>query len=205
MGLLTRNSIGSVHKPLRGSSPNMKKCSNCKKRCEKFDNSKSAIRTYLLSNDSAVHDLIIFYEYLSPNTSSDLSFPIDLETSTRLLEEMLKIGFRKDKTFSFVSGKITDDDLGKFSLNGTDINSSCKRFVCRVCSSDRKNALTALLRHVRNSIAHARYSIIRGGNYYKFLFEDRDGEKDITFKMVINHSTLKKWKEILMSSESHSN
>lgn len=179
----------------------MNGCLTCKKNCVKFDRSKKVIKAQLPSYESKIYNLIIFFEYLTPNTSSALSYLIDLDKSEEILEEMLKSGFSKDKSYYFTSGKLTDILLQDHSLNGDFIHSTCKRFVCNISPKDSKNKLTALLRHIRNSIAHARYSIIKGGSYFKFLFEDQTEKGNITFRMVINHSTLKKWKEILKSCE----
>ena len=152
-----------------------------------------------MKNDLRIFDLIIYFEYLSPNTSSNLSDKIDEKLSEKVINEMLYCAFKKNNNYAFVTTSITEELLSKYSLNGENIHSSCKRFVCNVSSKDNKNKLTALLRHIRNSIAHGRYYIIKSGSYYKFLFEDAN-DKNITFRMCINHSTLRKWKNILISN-----
>ena len=172
-------------------------CNFCKKKCFAFDKSHELVRQHLILNDSSIHNLIIFYEYLSPNTSSVLSKTLRLEESKLLLERMLKNGFEGDKNYIFTNDPLSQDLLKKMSLDGDLTKSSCKRFISNVCPRDKKNQLTSLMRHIRNSIAHGRYFIIKGGNYYKFLFEDTNEKDNVTFKMVINHSTLKKWKDIL--------
>lgn len=176
------------------------KCTFCKKKCDAFDRSKESIKKHLLNNDSSIFDLIVFFEYLSPNTSSNLSNKIDETLSEKVLAEMLNCAFQKDNNYIFVSTSITDEVLSKYSLNNQYMYSSCKRFVCNVCPKDNNVKLTALLRHIRNSIAHGRYCIIKSGSYYKFLFEDVGKNQNITFRMVINHSTLRKWKNILIDN-----
>lgn len=174
-------------------------CDFCKKECCVFDKSHELVRQHLILNDSSIHNLIIFYEYLSPNTSSNLSKTLSLEESDLLLEKMLKKDFEVDKNYIFTANPLSQDLLKKMSLDGDLTKSSCKRFISNVCPKDKKNNLTSLMRHIRNSIAHGRYFIIKGGNYYKFLFEDVNEKDNVTFRMVINHSTLKKWKDILMN------
>lgn len=176
-----------------------KNCSSCKNKCDAFDSSKESIKKHLMVKDSRIFDLIIFFEYFSPNTSSNLSDRLDGKMSDKVLGKMLNCAFKKDKNYTFTSTGITKETLSEYSLNGEDIYSSCKRLVCNVAPKDNSNKLTALLRHIRNSIAHGRYFVLKSGSYYKFLFEDGN-DKNITFRMCINHSTLRKWKEILISS-----
>ncbi len=182
----------------------MGKCDRREKQCEVFDKSKEAIRKQLASsNDTSLYELIIFFEYFSPNTSSNLSYVIDAAKSEAILSEMLKKGFALNKNYVFTTDSLDETLLEKYSLNGALIESSCKRFVCNVCPKDKKNNLTSLMRHIRNSIAHGRYAIIRGGNYYKLFFEDVNRNNGVTFRMVTNHSTLKKWKEMFISDETN--
>lgn len=175
------------------------RCSFCNKDCDFFEYNKESIKRHLMKNDLRIFDLIIYFEYLSPNTSSNLSDTIDEKLSEKVINEMLSCAFKNNNNYAFVTSRITEELLSKYFLNGEKIHSSCERFVCNVSSRDNKNKLTALLRHIRNSIAHGRYYITKRGSYYKFLFEDVN-DKNITFMMCINHSTLRKWKNILISN-----
>ena len=175
------------------------RCSFCDKPCDVFELSKESVKNHLINNDSKFFDLIIYFEYLTPNTSSILSETIDDKLSENILNEILSCGFKQNNNYEFVNTSITEELLSTYSLNGDDIYSSCKRFVCNVSSYDKKNKLSALLRHIRNSIAHGRYYILKSGSYYKFLFEDKYNKKT-TFRMCINHSTLRKWKNILIDN-----
>ncbi len=176
-------------------------CDKCKKNCENFETGKDSVKSILEKNDSKIYDLIIFFEYLSPNTSSYLSSKLDLETSEQVLNEMFKKGFEFGKNYCFFVKSISDDDLKKYGLYDGNFKSYCKRFVCSVAPGDKKNNLTALMRHIRNSIAHGRYSIIKGHNYYRFFFEDKNAKENVTFRMVINHANLRKWKSILIETQ----
>lgn len=51
--------------------------------------------------------------------------------------------------------------------------------------------------HIRNSIAHGRVYIIKNKRYYKFLFEDFHPQIGISARIIVNHSILKKWKNII--------
>lgn len=174
-------------------------CSFCKKPCDIFDHSKESVKKHLINNDSKIFDLLIYFEYLAPNTSSFLSKKIGDKLSENILNEMLSCGFKQNNNYEFVNTSITEELLSTYSLNGDNIHFSCKRFVCYVKPKYEKNKLSALLRHIRNSIAHGRYYILKSGSYYKFLFEDRK-DNNITFRMCINHSILRKWKNILIDN-----
>ena len=147
------------------------RCSFCNKRCDVFECNKESIKRHLMKNDLRIFDLIIYFEYLSPNTSSNLSDKIDEKLSEKIINEMLSCAFKNYNNYAFVTTSITEKLLSKYFLNGDKIHSSCERFVCNVSPKYNKNKLTALLRHIRNSIAHGRYYIIKSRSYYKFLFD----------------------------------
>ncbi len=143
-------------------------CNNCKHKCDKFYIDKSNTKDVLISHDNVLSDLLVFFEYLAPNTSSALSPSVKSEKCNLILSEMLK-NMKNGKDYIFCES--AEDFLSEYNLDDMNAFSKCKRFVCSV--KRNQNKLTSLLRHIRNSIAHGRFYIIKTGNYYKILLEDK--------------------------------
>lgn len=64
----------------------------------------------------------------------------------------------------------------------------------------KRNIWMSIFRHIRNSLAHSRYSVSKTNKGYVFAFEDVDmTETDaiVTARMVIKKSTLIKWIDII--------
>lgn len=177
---------------------NCSKCININK-CHEFSLSKEHLIEGISRYRPTIYDLLVFFLYLSPNTSSNLSMTLCEEKSEETLEIMLK-EFKRKNSFQFTSNSLKTDLLREYSLSDDLLHSKCKRFICNVASKDGQNRLSSLMRHLRNSIAHGHFSIIQGGTYYRLFFEDKSKKGKITFRMVINHSTLKEWKIILSAA-----
>lgn len=54
------------------------------------------------------------------------------------------------------------------------------------------------MRHLRNTLAHGRFFVIHGGNHISLLFDDQNGEGNITARIICNQADLKKWKKIIL-------
>ena len=174
----------------------MMNCSKCNNKCEEFLLLKDHLIKEISLYRPTIYALLVFFLYLSPNTSSNLSTPLSQEKSVETLEIMMK-KFKGKYCFPSGSNPLKTDLLREYSLSDDMLHSKCKRFICKVAPSVDKNQLSSLMRHLRNSIAHGHFSIIQGGTYYRLFFEDKSEKGNITFRMVINHSTLKEWKKIL--------
>ncbi len=70
----------------------------------------------------------------------------------------------------------------------------------RVCLYVQKNQLNSLFYHIRNSLAHGRFDIIKRNTDNIFVMEDVN-KKCISARMVIKESTLLNWIEIIEQGE----
>lgn len=61
-----------------------------------------------------------------------------------------------------------------------------------------KNRLDSMLKHIRNSFAHGRFSYLLESNKRIFIFEDICGTK-ITARMILKQTTLNKWIDYITS------
>lgn len=174
-------------------------CSKCINKCEVFLVSKEYRIKEISLYRPKIYDLLVFFLYLSPNTSSNLSMHLSEEKSEEMLEIMKK-KFKGKYCFQSANKPLTTGLLREYSLSDGLLYSKCNRFICKVAPKVDKTQLSSLMRHLRNSIAHGHFSIIQGGTYYRLFFEDKNRDGKITFRMVINHSTLKEWKKILSAA-----
>lgn len=62
-------------------------------------------------------------------------------------------------------------ELEKFNFYRSEIYSKYFRFI--VLKKKNVDNFSSLMSHIRNSIAHGMYNIIRNGNRYRFYFEDK--------------------------------
>lgn len=70
----------------------------------------------------------------------------------------------------------------------------------RVCLYTVKNQLNSLFYHIRNSIAHGRFDIIKKETGNIFIMEDVNKE-NISARMVLKESTLLNWIKIIEQGE----
>ena len=166
-------------------------CVNCKIKCDIFSRKKQDTINMLLNIEKNISDLLFFFQYLSPNISSNLSLKINKKQSEKILALMLSNW--KEKEYKFIDN-LEEDTIG--ILNLENIYSKCKRIVC--VKNKTESNFTCLMRHIRNSIAHGRIYIIKNNTYYKLLFEDFDRNSEISARIIINHAILKKWKNIII-------
>lgn len=88
----------------------------------------------LLNSEKNISDLLFFFLYLSPNTSSSLSLKINKKQSDKILSLMLSNW--KEKEYKFIDN-LEEDTIGL--LNSINIYSKCKKIVCIKAKSINSN------------------------------------------------------------------
>ncbi len=179
------------------------KCTNgiCKKQVAKFEIRKECAIIPFECEIGELRKLFSYFQYQAPNIDS-LNSPL-LESSIHD-SVLLEITNGKD-CFKFCQqNAVTVDELSKVALNGTELCSWCKRFLCKRMTkpakrdpSRRETDLECLLRHLRNAIAHGHVFVIHGGNHISVLLEDTNEKGNTTARIVCCQADLKKWCNIL--------
>ena len=148
-----------------------------------------------------LRQLFSYFQYRAPNIESIKSPMLDLGYHEDVLHEITK--GRDEFRFCNQNAK-TEDELNKLALNGTQLCSWCKRFLCKRMNnpakrdtSRRESDLECLLRHLRNAIAHGHVFVIHGGNFISVLFEDTNDKGNTTARIICCQADLKKWRAIL--------
>lgn len=172
---------------------------------------KKAVTRFIISKENAIvpteceigdlKQLLSYFQFRAPN--------IDAVQSP-----MLEPSYHKDTLYKITNGRDdfrfcnqnseTEDELSKLALNGKQLCSWCKRFLCKRMTHKAKRDpsrtetdLECLLRHLRNSIAHGHVFAIPGGNYIRVLLEDVNDKGKTTARIICCQSDLRKWETIL--------
>lgn len=148
-----------------------------------------------------LRQLFSYFQYRAPNIESVKSPLLDSACHDAVLHEMTKS--RNEFCFCNQSAK-TEDELRKLALNGKQLCSWCKRFLCKRMNNPakrdplrRETDLECLLTHLRNSIAHGHVFVVHGGNFISVLFEDTNNKGNTTARIICCQADLKKWRAIL--------
>ena len=98
--------------------------------------------------------------------------------------------------------KIQSKSWGKYDLDGYMINFESPKILCNKYGNE--SDLHALLRHIRNALAHGYLYIYRKNNNCNYImlidFDSKtasNGEKKITSKILVSMHILEAWKAIL--------
>ena len=148
-------------------------------------------------DDSKLKELFSFFLHLAPNIESKSSIQVD---DSVILNGWMKFidEFTSDK-FKFVAESCSpatfSKKIDKYGLNDNEeVHRKSKVFVCK-----RKNKYESdcncILRHMRNSIAHSCVYISMSGNRKYILFEDFNKKDNITAKILLSQTDLKKLKQ----------
>lgn len=62
-----------------------------------------------------------------------------------------------------------------------------------VFTMSQKNNVLSFIDHIRNSIAHGRFNIIKTGKNEILIMEDRNKHKECSARIVVSLNTLSKW------------
>lgn len=136
-----------------------------------------------------------YFLYYVPSIDSAQS-PGDIadENATALLKEMLK-RTDMDKSARFLK-RIHPASWKKDSLDGTALDFDKPRMLCDKYGSE--NELHALLRHVRNALAHGYVYAWKKRDWNRVLLIDFDSKKHKpTAKILVSLPILEQWKGVL--------
>lgn len=148
---------------------------------------------------SGINDLnkmVEFFLYRAPQISSchscgKLKESLHAEIYSRLLKDA---GLKPGKTAK-MNKTIQSTSFSIMGLDGPEFELHTPRLLCKRLR--RETEFTALLRHIRNSLAHGRLYVrkTKQGNY--LCLEDIDQENKLTARIVITDTILKSWKSII--------
>ena len=141
-----------------------------------------------------------FYMYYAPEIDSPQSYgKFEMEEAEKVLNIMLKTTKMSEK--ACFQEKIRSESWGKRGIESDVLDFEDSRFLCS--KSKDETQLHALLRHIRNALAHGNLYIWKKqkkGNYV-FLIdkEPQRGtqQKKITAKIMVSLEILEQWKAIL--------
>ena len=141
-----------------------------------------------------------FFMYYAPGIDSAQSpGDFDVSTSQNLLKDMIEIA-ALEKRARFLK-KIQPASWKSVNLESDEVDFEQPCFLCDKHSQETE--LHALLRHIRNALAHGHLYVWRKGKKgdYIFLvdFEAHRGNKKqkISAKIMLSLSILEKWKAII--------
>ena len=138
-------------------------------------------------------EVLKFYLYYAPNIDSCQSNGrIEGNNAVKILKKMLLQSNMQDKT-KFLK-KIQNASWGKLDFDTDEIDFEKPRMLCNKYSNEED--LSALLRHIRNALAHGYIYIWKKSSGKYILLIDFDKNKNkCTAKILV--SILESWKAIL--------
>lgn len=137
-----------------------------------------------------------YFQYYAPNIDSVHSYGKILgDRADKIFNKLIaSAGMTKDyKTLK----KVKANSWNEFNLDDEKLDFEKARMIFDVFS--KENELGALLRHIRNALAHGNIYIWRKkskGNFI-FLVDYDNNKKKITAKIMISSYILEQWKAIL--------
>ena len=154
----------------------------------------------LIYENKTLHQLLIYFLYLSPDIESTWSLSIKREKHSSLFQQMIENRHFEYKRFCSSNTKI-EPEMIYAGLSGKDICLKCKRFVCKRIQNKNnilpETDLDCFLRHMRNSIAHGNVFIIPIKSKYNILFEDYNSTGNMSARILCTKSDLEHWKKVL--------
>ncbi len=122
-----------------------------------------------------------YFQYRAPGVSSPHACRIHDDSKEMVYKDF--ITKRKIISVKFCTEiKELNSYFEKYYLLGNEVCYKCKRFVCK--KNKKESDFDCLIRHLRNSIAHGRVSLLQQRGSFLY-FEDRD-KAGITAKIILN-------------------
>lgn len=180
----------------------MLKCikSECTKDAPKFIISNKNAYSIKDSKIGELKKLLDYFLLRAPNIDSYSSSNLPTIHHEEVFLEILKGKF----FYKFYSDNTRLElKLGEFALDGNEICSWCKRFVCKKYNKSKnlpngESDLDCLLRHIRNAIAHGRVFVLyKKKSYIQVLFHDVNKNGNHSAFIICNQADLKSWRKIL--------
>ena len=156
------------------------------------DNAKKSYESKI----KKLKNLFEFFEHKAPGISSFIA---------RNENAKLRIEFNsfiQKYRIVFCNQEDFPKEIIKLKLDGDEIDSSFKRGV--IAKSKNESKYKAFARHIRNSIAHTRYFIVKKGNYHTILFTDCYKNNE-TMRLVLKQTDLKLIKQLINKYKEESN
>jgi len=137
--------------------------------------------------------LVDYFEYSAPGIDSIHAKQISDLNHETVIKKMLRIAGMK--RYKFLQ-KPQQKTFANYDLYGENLCIKCQRMVCQKFSNETD--YQALIRHIRNGLAHGRIYVKKTKNQIYLFIEDFDSKrKNITARIIITRRTLEKWKEHL--------
>ncbi|MCR4823603.1 MAG: hypothetical protein K5873_12110 [Treponema sp.] len=161
-------------------------------------------------NNEEFLKIMIFYVLLNPCErlcSRFIYSPLSRWSSPwkkpfKLNEQLKKASTNPKLLFSVASYARMEEALEESNLKD---NYQLINYEERVCFYNcQKNQFMSVFYHIRNSLAHSRFTIKEIDSDWLFIFEDRSmkNKKDeLSARMILRKSTLLKWIEIIEGGE----
>ena len=126
------------------------------------------------------NSVVTYFLYYAPNIESKFSVgKIEGEAAVNCLNKLIQ------KSSSW----------NEFALCGDSLCLDCSRMT--YTKSENESELTALLRHIRNSLAHGLLYFQKKKKRNCLLLEDYSRKRKLTARIVISFMQLEEWKAIL--------
>ena len=173
------------------SREKIKNCNHTK------DNYLSYLVTPLETGIKNFNKIVNYYEYCAPQIDCIHSEGKieDVEVQKEVFLKLVKIA-KMQNNYNFVQ-RLQPNSFGLYHLEGFEICIKCPRMVCKIGKDETE--LSALLRHIRNSLSHGKTYVKKTRNQTYIVLEDysKDKKPKLTGKMVLTKAILEKWKELL--------
>ena len=145
-----------------------------------------------------LNSLFEFFLHEAPDTSSYIS----RSSTLKLNKEFEGLIQKKYPKVIFCDNAEYQNNIEQLQLCGDNIDPNEKRGV--IIKNNNESKYKAFARHIRNSIAHTRYFIIKKGNYHTILFTDCYKSNE-TMRLVLKQTDLKLIKQLINKYKEESN
>lgn len=142
-------------------------------------------------NSSSV---VKYFLYYAPNIDSKFSTgKIEGQEAIDCMNELIKKAGMNNRFKVIKEAKATS--WREFELDGNVMCLECSRMT--YTRKESESELTALLRHIRNSLAHGLLYCQKKGKCTSLLLEDYSRKKKLSARIVISFKQLEDWKGVL--------
>ncbi len=140
------------------------------------------------------NSVVTYFLYYAPNIESKFSVgKIEGEAAVNCLNKLIQKAEMVNRYKIIKEAK--SSSWNEFALCGDSLCLDCSRMT--YTKSENESELTALLRHIRNSLAHGLLYFQKKKKRNCLLLEDYSRKRKLTARIVISFMQLEEWKAIL--------
>lgn len=145
-------------------------------------------------------ELVEFYLYCAPQIDSVHSCgKLKEAIQDQIFLDILKAADMKSGKSVKMLERIMSSSFSLLELDGTELSFNPPRMVCNklYTKKTKETDLNALLRHIRNSLAHGRLYVKKTKHENHICLEDLDQKQMLSARIVVTDKILKSWKTII--------